>query len=92
MAALDFANQLKAQFGDLLSEPAEFRGEITLVVADAFPLPIEGFETRVVADDQEVLNHMIALGDTLEMTRKEVCCFESLLVLNTLSPSQKRIN
>jgi NADH-quinone oxidoreductase subunit C len=35
MAALDFANQLKAQFGDLLSEPAEFRGEITLVVADA---------------------------------------------------------
>ena len=62
----------------------------TLVVADAFPLPIEGFETRVVADDQEVLNHMIALGDTLEMTRKEVCCFESLLVL--LSTSQKRIN
>ena len=44
----------------------------TLVVADAFPLPIEGFETRVVADDQEVLNHMIALGDTLETTRKEV--------------------
>ena len=35
MAALDFANQLKAKFGDLLSEPAEFRGEATLVVADA---------------------------------------------------------
>ena len=35
MSALDIANQLKAQFGDLLSEPAEFRGEITLVVADA---------------------------------------------------------
>ncbi len=35
MSALDFAIQLKAQFGDLLSEPAEFRGEITLVVADA---------------------------------------------------------
>lgn len=44
----------------------------TLVVCDAFPLPIEGFETRVVADDQEVLNHMISLGDTLETTRKEV--------------------
>ena len=29
------ANQLKAQFSDLLSEPAEFRGEITLTVADA---------------------------------------------------------
>ena len=35
MAALDFANQLKAQFGDLLSGPAEFRGEVTLTMADA---------------------------------------------------------
>jgi NADH-quinone oxidoreductase subunit C len=35
VAAIDLANQLKAQFGDLLSEPAEFRGEVTLVVADA---------------------------------------------------------
>jgi NADH-quinone oxidoreductase subunit C len=35
MAALDFANQLKAKFGDLLAEPAEFRGEVTLMVADA---------------------------------------------------------
>jgi NADH-quinone oxidoreductase subunit C len=35
MAALDLANQLKARFGDLFSEPAEFRGEATLVVADA---------------------------------------------------------
>jgi NADH-quinone oxidoreductase subunit C len=35
MAALDLANQLKAQFGDLLSEPTEFRGEVTLIVADA---------------------------------------------------------
>ncbi len=35
MAALDFANQLQAKFGELLSEPAEFRGETTLIVADA---------------------------------------------------------
>lgn len=35
MAALDLAQQLKAKFGDLLSEPGEFRGEITLIVADA---------------------------------------------------------
>jgi NADH-quinone oxidoreductase subunit C len=35
MAALDFANQFKAKFGDLLSEPVEFRGEATLVIADA---------------------------------------------------------
>lgn len=42
-----------------------------LIVTDAFPLPIEGFETRVVADDQNVVNHMISLGERLEKTRKE---------------------
>ena len=35
MTSPDLANKLKAQFGDLLSEPTEFRGEITLNVADA---------------------------------------------------------
>jgi len=43
----------------------------TLIVTDVFPLPIEGFETRVVADDQDVVNHMIALGESMERTRKE---------------------
>jgi COP9 signalosome complex subunit 5 len=43
----------------------------TLIVTDAFPLPIEGFETRVVADDENVTNHMIALGESLERTRHE---------------------
>jgi len=43
----------------------------TLVVTDVFPLPIEGFETRVIADDEDVVNHMIALGESLENTRKE---------------------
>ncbi len=33
--ALETANQLKAKFGDLLSEPAVFRGDVTLRVADA---------------------------------------------------------
>jgi NADH-quinone oxidoreductase subunit C len=35
VSALDFAKQLKAKFGELLSGPAEFRGELTLNVADA---------------------------------------------------------
>ena len=35
MTALALAQQLKARFGDLLSEPVEFRGEISLEVADA---------------------------------------------------------
>ena len=46
----------------------------TLVITDAFPLPIEGFETRVVADDDNVTNHMIALGESLEKTRRERFC------------------
>jgi NADH-quinone oxidoreductase subunit C len=33
--ALDLANQLKAQFGDLIFGPSEFRGEITVKLADA---------------------------------------------------------
>ena len=35
MTSLEAAKKLKAKFGDLISEPAEFRGEITIQVADA---------------------------------------------------------
>jgi NADH-quinone oxidoreductase subunit C len=35
MTSGELATQLKAKFGDLLSEPVEFRGEITLKLADA---------------------------------------------------------
>lgn len=33
--SLELAQQLKAKFGDLISEPAEFRGEWTVTVTDA---------------------------------------------------------
>lgn len=42
-----------------------------LVVMDVFPLPVTGFETRVVADDDTVLNYMIELSDLVEKSRKE---------------------
>jgi len=35
VTALEAAKKLKAKFGDLISEPAEFCGEITLKIADA---------------------------------------------------------
>jgi len=35
MTALELANQLRTKFGDLLSEPVEFRGEVSLMLADA---------------------------------------------------------
>src|SRR5919108_790071 len=34
MSAHDLARELRARFGELLSDPAEFRGEITLTLAD----------------------------------------------------------
>src|SRR5207245_9841727 len=38
-SALELAQQLKAKFGDLASEPAEFRGEIAVKISDAERLP-----------------------------------------------------
>lgn len=35
MSALDQVNILRVQFGDLISEPTEFRGEVSVSVADA---------------------------------------------------------
>ena len=35
MSALEFTNKIKAKFGDIVSEPTEFRGEITLKISDA---------------------------------------------------------
>lgn len=34
MSALDLANKLKTQFGELISSPKEFRGEVSVQVAD----------------------------------------------------------
>ena len=35
MNALDLAGKLKSRFGSLISEPAEFRGEVSVNIADA---------------------------------------------------------
>ena len=39
MTALELANQLRARFAGAISEPVEFRGEITLTISDAERLP-----------------------------------------------------
>jgi len=57
--------------GLLLGRPSTGADKHVLIVTDAFPLPIEGAETRVLADDQEVLNYMISMMENLEKTRKE---------------------
>ena len=40
-----------------------------VVILDACPLPVEGSETRVVADDAQV--HMLELMDSMELRRQE---------------------
>ena len=54
--------------GLLLGRPCTEESH-ALVVTDVFPLPVEGAETRVLADDQEVLNYMIELGESLELVK-----------------------
>eukprot|EP00475_Leptophrys_vorax_P027787 TRINITY_DN3967_c0_g1_i1.p1 TRINITY_DN3967_c0_g1~~TRINITY_DN3967_c0_g1_i1.p1 ORF type:complete len:342 (-),score=91.99 TRINITY_DN3967_c0_g1_i1:46-927(-) len=42
-----------------------------VIVLDTFPLPVEGTETKVMADDEKVSKHMIDLSEQLERTRAE---------------------
>lgn len=59
--------------GLLLGRP-DIIDERRIIITDAQPLPVEGFETKVVADDENVINYMIQLGESLELTRKEKFC------------------
>jgi len=46
------ANQIKAKFGDLVAEPAEFRGEISLIISDAEKIAdVCGFARRQLGFD-----------------------------------------
>ena len=42
-----------------------------VLVMDCFPLPVEGTETRVVADDEEVQAYMVNMSESLEQVG---CC------------------
>lgn len=43
----------------------------SLIVSDVFPLPVEGTETTVMTANQDVLNYMVSLSDSLEAVREE---------------------
>ena len=59
--------------GLLLGRP-DLEDPNCLIISDAQALPIEGFETKVVADDENVINYMIALSESNEISRKERFC------------------
>ncbi len=58
--------------GLLLGRPDISTNGETIIVTDAFPLAVEGTETRVVTDDATM--PMIQLSETLEKTRTEYIC------------------
>ena len=46
-----------------------------IIISDAQPLPIEGMETRVVADDEDVQNYMISLVEMNEQSgTRDIFC------------------
>ena len=52
MSDRECANQIKAKFGDLVAEPAEFRGEISLIISDAEKIAdVCGFARRQLGFD-----------------------------------------
>ena len=59
--------------GLLLGRP-DYEDPHLLIISDAQALPIEGFETRVIADDENVMNYMIELGEINEISRRERFC------------------
>ncbi|MEI6076477.1 MAG: NADH-quinone oxidoreductase subunit C [Verrucomicrobiota bacterium] len=55
MSALEYANKIKARFGDLVAEPTEFRGEITVKIAD----PEKIFDICQFAKKQLGLDYLV---------------------------------
>ncbi|HEY4952754.1 MAG TPA: NADH-quinone oxidoreductase subunit C [Verrucomicrobiae bacterium] len=58
MTALEFAQKIKAKFGEIISEPAEFRGEITIKLADAEQI----FEVCSFAKHQLGFNYLVDIS------------------------------
>lgn len=59
--------------GLLLGRP-DTEDPTSMVITDALPMPCEGFETRVIVDDENVINYMIEMGESIENTRPERFC------------------
>ncbi len=52
MNALDLAHKIRASFGDVIAEPAEFRGEVTLKLTDPGAIgPVCGFAKKDLGFD-----------------------------------------
>lgn len=66
--------------GLLLGRP-DVDDPYSFIISDAQALPIEGFETRVVADDDNVLNYMIELGRRCYFCFFNACCYTAVFLL-----------
>jgi COP9 signalosome complex subunit 5 len=50
---------------------------VVVGLVKVFPLPVEGAETKVLADDEEVTNYMINLSESLELVSRSLPLSES---------------
>jgi len=57
----------------LMSGRMDTEVEGGIVITNAYPLPITGFETRVIADDSDTVNFMINLSESLEGKDEHIC-------------------
>jgi NADH-quinone oxidoreductase subunit C len=58
VTSLESANKIKAKFGDIVSEPAEFRGEISLKISDAEKI----FDVCLFAKNQLGFNYLVDIS------------------------------
>jgi len=58
VTSLESANKIKAKFGDIVSEPSEFRGEISLKISDAEKI----FDVCFFAKNQLGLNYLVDIS------------------------------
>jgi len=64
-------NRMPVEVMGFLHGHADAACPTTFVVTDAFPLPVEGTETAVVADTPAVQNYMVSLQESLAATRPD---------------------
>jgi COP9 signalosome complex subunit 5 len=63
------ANRMPVEVMGLVEAHVDLDEPTSIVVTDCFPLPIEGTETTVMTDNPAVMNHMIALQESIEQAR-----------------------
>jgi hypothetical protein len=60
-------NAMPIEIMGLMTGTIDTEEEGVLIINDVFPLPVEGTETRVMSDSDEVIGYMTRLSDAIEV-------------------------